>query len=436
MAGNISLKRSAPAMKRRRLRGRRRPGMRRRPGDSLAGARGRLRHFRQATLLALVITSLLLLLIAPWETGLVDGAEPASFSATLSPDEPPAVIQEEAPVEAPADGTMQEPEPLGQAAAEEAARTIESLWQGFYGNLPKFFVVLGVVAIAWLLVRLIRPLLRRTLGRWERANALIALFGIAIWLLAAGISLSVLAGDIRALVGSLGLIGLALSWALQTPIESFTGWLLNSFQGYYRVGDRVAVGEVFGDVYQIDFLTTTVWEIGSPGTGGFVQAEQPTGRLITFPNNEVLAGTVVNLTRDFPYVWDELTIPLANESDLGYGMRVLSGIARELLGTHMAEPARQYDEILRAAGLEMGMAEDPQVFIAMNESWTDLIIRYLVNARQRRKWKSELTLRVMEELKKPEHAGRLISVYPRQQLQFLGPDGLPAELVGDRGESA
>lgn len=423
------------ALRRRRPPRRRRPGARRKPGDPLSGARGRLRRFRQATLLAVALTSLLLMIIAPWETGLVDGAE-EGMVVTAAPL--PGDSAETAPGEKPAaqeSGNTEMEGPLGQAAAEEAARTVQVLWEGFYGNLPKFVVVLGVLAVAWFLVCIIRPLLRRTLRRWERANALIALFGIAVWLLAAGISLSVLAGDIRALVGSLGLIGLALSWALQTPIESFTGWILNSFQGYYRVGDRVAVGEVFGDVYQIDFLTTTVWEIGSPGRGGFVQAEQPTGRLITFPNNEVLAGTVVNLTRDFPYVWDELTVPLANESDLGYGMQVLTGVAGELLGVQMVEPARRYGEILRRAGLETGVPGDPQVFLAMNDSWTDLVIRYLVHARERRKWKSELTMRVMDELKKPEHQGRLISVYPRRQLQFIGPDGKAEPVDAGRDRS-
>jgi small-conductance mechanosensitive channel len=427
MKQNLAPRSRSATLRNRRLRRRRRPGMRRRPGDPLAGARGRLRQFRQATLLALAITSLLLLLITPGETDFADGAEETgTISASPSPEVPAAAANPEAaPEEEQTEGMRDATEPLGQAAAEEAARTVESLWQGFYGNLPKFLVVLCVIAVAWLLVALIRPLLRRSLARWERANALVALFGIAVWLLAAGISLSVLAGDIRALVGSVGLIGLALSWALQTPIESFSGWLLNSFKGYYRVGDRVAVGEVFGDVYQIDFLTTTVWEIGSPGRGGFVQAEQPTGRLITFPNNEVLAGTVVNLTRDFPYVWDELTVPIANESDLGHGMRVLAGVARDLLAPHMAEPARRYAEILHKAGLETFVAEEPQVFVSMNDSWTDLVIRYLVSARERRKWKSELTVRVMDELKKPEHGDRLIGVYPRRQVQFIGPDGLP-----------
>ncbi|GAB6058949.1 hypothetical protein JCM31598_20660 [Desulfonatronum parangueonense] len=400
---------------------------RRRPGDPLAGARGRLRHFRQATLLAVAITSLLLLLIAPWEAGLaVDAEEPSPASETVSP-----AFAENQNLSPNREGQSPEPtEPIGQAAAEEAARTLEALWEGLYSNLPKFLVVLGVVAVAWILVRIVRPLLRRTLKRWEKANAVVALFGIVIWIFAAGISLSVLAGDIRALVGSLGLIGLALSWALQTPIESFSGWLLNSFKGYYRVGDRVAVGDVFGDVYQIDYLTTTVWEIGSPARGGFVQAEQPTGRLITFPNNEVLAGTVVNLTRDFPYVWDELTVPLANESDLGLGMRVLTDVARELLEPHMSSPAHHYAEILKKAGLEVGgVTEEPRVFVSMNESWTDLTIRYLVSARQRRKWKSELTVRVMAELKKEKYADRLISVYPRRQVQFIGPDG---QAVQDR----
>ena len=174
-----------------------------------------------------------------------------------------------------------------------------------------------LLVVAGLLVRIVRIVLSLILRSWERSNAFTALAGVVIWLLALGIATAVLVGDIRALVGSLGLVGLALSWALQTPIESFTGWLLNSFHGYYRVGDRVAVGDVFGDVYRIDFLTTTVWEYGSPSTSpGGIRAEQPTGRLITFPNHEILTGAVVNYTRDFPYVWDELVVAVAPESDL------------------------------------------------------------------------------------------------------------------------
>jgi small-conductance mechanosensitive channel len=63
---------------------------------------------------------------------------------------------------------------------------------------------------------------------------------------------------------------------------------------------------------RIDFLTTTVWEYGGlehPPVA--IKAEQPTGRLITFPDNAVLTGTVINYTRDFPFVWDELAVAIA-----------------------------------------------------------------------------------------------------------------------------
>ncbi|MEO8216054.1 MAG: mechanosensitive ion channel domain-containing protein [Acidobacteriota bacterium] len=313
------------------------------------------------------------------------------------------------------------------AAAQEARQTVAGLWSSFVAYLPKIVVIAAVLFLAWLLVRLIHPLLRRLLRHYAKADAVTALTGIAIWILAVGIAVSVFAGDARALLGSIGLVGLALSWALQTPIESFTGWLLNSFQGYYRVGDRVAVGDVFGDVYRIDFLTTTVWEIGGPDRPGFVHAEQPTGRLITFPNNQVLSGSIVNLTRDFPFVWDELDIAVANESDLNYAIDVVSRKADEVIGEYMKSPAESYERLLKDAKLEVAVASKPQIFLSMTDSFTNLTVRYLVGASERRKWKSELILAETNELNKPEHRGRIVPAYPRQQIQVLDTTGKPKE---------
>jgi small-conductance mechanosensitive channel len=409
-------------------------------GALAAGARTRLRSFRQATILAVAVTAFLLMLLAPEEE---TGAQqtpvdtPAADVRAL-PDT--IFVIEQVPVEElQQPGAVEEaparPDTVAYAAAEEAVGAVRDLWIGFLNNLPRYLVAIVVLLLAWGLTRLVRPVLRRALSYWERSNAAVALFGVGIWLLAIGIAISVLVGDIRALVGSLGLVGLALSWALQTPIESFTGWLLNSFQGYYRVGDRVAVGEVFGDVYRIDVLTTTVWEIGGPDRGTFVEAEQPTGRLITFPNYEVLRGSIVNLTRDFPYVWDELTVPVGNRSDIPYAIEVLRGVAVGVIGEQMAEPARQYETVLRAAHLEAVIADQPQIFVSLDDSWTNLTIRYLVAARARRKWKSQLAQQVLEETNKPEHADRILSVFPRRQIQFIGPDGKAREVPGVGGGS-
>jgi small-conductance mechanosensitive channel len=341
--------------------------------------------------LAVAITALLLLV---W------GAPPEAME---QPAEGPAQVAAEA---------VQDPE----VAMSEAARTIRDLWLSFYGFLPRIAVVLVLLLAAALVSRVTHAVLRRTLRGWERAEAAAALARLTIGLAALVASLSVLAGDARAVVGSVGLLGLAASWALQTPIESFTGWLLNSFRRYYRVGDRIAVGDVFGDVYRIDVLTTTVWEAGGPGKP--VSAAQATGALITFPNWEVLRSNVVNYTRDFPYVWDEVAIHVANESDLAYAVRVIEDTARGALGGEMAEATERYQQLLARERLTIDVEELPKVYVSLAESSTVCTVRYVVPIRTRRHWSSTLLLAITAELSKREHAGRVLPVYPRSEIRL------------------
>lgn len=427
-------------------RGRRRIVKRRVRGKAVKGAQSQLKKFKQGTILAVAITGFLMILFTPEEAG-YSQEQPQQEVVDTTLGEPDGVkVREDLPdtVSLIEDiavedlfTTQQEveedtakiegAEDIGKAAKNEAVATLRNLWEGFYANLPKILVALAILLLTWLFVRLIKFILTKTTRQTQSKGATFTIIVICIWLFAIGLAISVVAGDIRALVGSLGLIGLALSWSLQTPIESFTGWLLNSFRGYYKIGDRISVGDVFGDVYKIDFLTTTVWEIGAPFRPGFVQAEQPTGRLVTFPNNEILSGTVVNLTGDFPFVWDELAIGVAHESDMRKAMEVLERTATDLLGDYMKEPSQVYYRTLQRAGLDYPVPEKPQVFLAIGESWTDIIIRYLVGATERRKWKSDLSLRVIEELNKTEYKGKIKPVYPRQQVQFIRPDGMPEE---------
>jgi small conductance mechanosensitive channel len=358
-------------------------------------AQQRLRRFRQGSVLAVAFTGLFLLLWggmgeAPAQD--TAGAAPTVIGDTVGPDEA---------ADAPADPAR---------AVEEATGTVRQLTREFVALLPKVLVAITLLALAAALVRLVRFLLRRGLRRWERADAATAMAGVIIWLLAIGMALSVIAGDARALVGSVGLLGLALSWALQAPIESFAGWLLNSFKGYYRVGDRIGVGDVFGDVYRIDFLNTTVWEAGGPDKP--VQGAQPTGAMITFPNSDVLRANVVNYTRGFPYVWDEVAIGITNESDIGYAMRLIAGVARRVVGPHMAGPVATYRELLEAEALGFDIADEPQVYVSQTDSWTDITVRYLVGARERRTWSSTLLVEINAELAKPEHRERVAAAYP------------------------
>ncbi|HSJ32318.1 MAG TPA: mechanosensitive ion channel domain-containing protein [Longimicrobiales bacterium] len=368
----------------RRTRGRARLRRTRTAGAARAGAERRLKRFRRGSALAVAITGFLLILSGAPQEGAGQVADTVASADSAAPD--------------------------AARSVEEATGTMRQLVLEFTGMLPKILIAIALLIAAAVLVRVLRSLLRRVVGEWERADAVTAMTGIVIWLVAIGVALSVIAGDVRALLGSLGLLGLALSWALQAPIESFAGWLLNSLKGYYRVGDRIAVGEAFGDVYRIDLLTTTVWEAGGPDKP--VTGAQPTGALITFPNSEVLRTSVVNYTRGFPYGWDEVVVGITNESDAGYAMRTLADVARRVVGPIMASPIVTYRALLEKEGLAYDIADEPQVYLSTRDAWTDVTIRYLVPARERRKWASALNLAVSEEFANPAHAGRMVASYP------------------------
>ena len=360
-------------------------------------AEKRLARFRRGSALAVGMTALILLLLGPTAGG-----------------------GENAPTGNVALATTQVADSLPDAsqAIEEATGTLRALLLGASALLPKLAIAIAILIIAGFFVALLRPLLRRIFGSWSRSSAASAGASVLVWIVALGAALSVLTGDARTLIGSVGLLGLALSWALQAPIESFTAWVLNSFREYYRVGDRIAVGDVFGDVHRIDFLTTTVWETSRPDANGL--GGGPTGGLITFPNSEVLRSNIVNYTRDFPWVWDEITVGVANESDLRFAMERAQKVAEQTLGAEMKEPAGSYRAMLAHAQLDPDIADTPQTFLSAADAWMNISVRYLVPARRKRIAASRLLLAISEDFARGEHAGRIKGSYPYTRVEITG----------------
>lgn len=369
-------------------------------------ARARLRRFRRASALAVALTALLLFV---WGAAAPEAGPSTSAVAVVSLPHPrPQTVDSASP----------------QRAVQEATHSIRSLLANFYGLLPKLAIAAVLLLLAWLASRLVRRATHGLSQRWQRSSAIAAILGIVIWGIALIAVIAVVVGDARAVAGSIGLIGLALSWALQAPIESFTGWVLNSFRSFYRVGDRIQVGNVFGDVFRIDVLTTTVWEAGGPNKP--VRAAQPTGALVTFPNSEVLRANVVNYTRDFPAVWDEISVAVANESDIPFAVEVCRDAAAGIVGEWMSSAAARYLELLRASGRTDEVSAAPEVYVEPAESWVNITIRYLVPVRERRRHATAIQLAVMRAVAQPGNRDRIIGAYPVRRVR----------LTEDRGTAA
>src|SRR4030095_7746929 len=145
----------------------------------------------------------------------------------------------------------------------------------------------------------------------------------------------------------------------------------------YRVGDRIRIGEQTGDVIDVSYLDTTLWEF----RGEYLTTDHPSGRIIKFPNSSVLNSAVYNYSWPlFPYIWNEVTVQVAYESDLEFVGRTMEETATEGLGEAMLEWVRVFRALLAQTPVDqLEVQERPVVFFRVSSNtWIEATVRYLV----------------------------------------------------------
>lgn len=201
---------------------------------------------------------------------------------------------------------------------------------------------------------------------------------------------------------SLGVAGVAVSLALQQPLLSLLGWVYVMTKQPFQVGDRVRIDDSKGDVIDVDYLVTTLWEIN----GELVTTNQPSGRHITVPNSVVLTSHVVNFSREeFPYVWNELPVQVSYETDLEFARGLLREVADDYLGEEMARGVARYRDQLAETPVDLDVQDHPTVNVKQGESWVELRLRYLADPKRGQRVRNDLYERVLERFN--EHPDRV-----------------------------
>ena len=248
----------------------------------------------------------------------------------------------------------------------------------------KIVFSLLVVGLTLGSARILRDVVRSRVKDPAHAHALLMLGRNGLIIAGTLIVLVIWLGAGSNLTVAMGIMGAGVAFASQEVIGSFAGYINILTGGLYRIGDRVRIGSVTGDVIDISILRTTVMEIGE-----WVQADQYTGRIVTVANRIVFADPVFNYTKRWPYLWDEIMIPVTYASDWRGATEM------------MIEHGREYTEGFQAlaqAGLGR-MASDyrlqettvePTIYVVMTDNWIELTLRYVVEARERRQVKALL----------------------------------------------
>lgn len=198
----------------------------------------------------------------------------------------------------------------------------------------------------------------------------------------------------------LGLAAAGIAFAMQEVVGAVAGWF-NILSGrIFRVGDRIEMGGVQGDVIDITPLRTKILEMGSAhGGDSWVRGRQHTGRIVAVSNKATFTQPVFNFSAGFEYVWEELALPIAYDGDWRTAEAILVEEAKRASRTEGAPAA--LEQMKRRYPVPPTELE-PRVFVRATDDWIELSARFLVPLRTARTVKSALTRRVVERL---EEAG-------------------------------
>jgi small-conductance mechanosensitive channel len=176
----------------------------------------------------------------------------------------------------------------------------------------------------------------------------------------------------------LGLASAGIAIAMHDTIANLAGWAFIMSRKPFKVGDRIEVNGIIGDVIDIRILQFSVVECGN-----WVDAEQSTGRIIHIPNSKALRDPIANYQIGFEYIWNEIPVLLTFESNWEKAKEILTKIADENV-MHLSEGAQQ--QIRKAAKKYFIQYNKltPIVYTTVKDSGVMLTIRFLVNPRQRR----------------------------------------------------
>jgi len=198
----------------------------------------------------------------------------------------------------------------------------------------------------------------------------------------------------QVLLVAYGVVAAGLAVALQDLVKNLAGSIAIFLGGIFKVGNRIEINGVTGDVIDIGLFNTTLLEIQN-----WVAADQATGRILTVPNGTVLNKPIKNYTKQHQYLWDEMTVVVTSESDWSSAMELLVVIGKEHTEEFIEKADRSLSNLERYYYVE-GHVLEPNVYVKPALNGYALTLRYVVDAWKRRSTSSNIwghTIRVFDE---------------------------------------
>jgi small-conductance mechanosensitive channel len=188
-----------------------------------------------------------------------------------------------------------------------------------------------------------------------------------------------------------GLLTAGVAVALQNVILSIVGYFFLIGKYGIRVGDRVQLSGVTGEVVEVGLVRLHLMELGSNGAD-----LEPTGRVVAFSNSIVFQPTS-GLFKQIPgtnFVWHELTLTLTPDSDYRLVQERVVKAVDDVFAQYREDMERQRRQMERTLNSVSAAELRPRSHVRFTTAGIEVLIRFPVELEKAR----EIDDKVMREL--------------------------------------
>jgi small-conductance mechanosensitive channel len=273
--------------------------------------------------------------------------------------------------------------------------------------LTKVLITLGLFIAVALLSRGARAVIRALLSGSSHEHGYFwgrqALRVISMVLLVLGI-ITIWFDNPGGLATATGLVSAGIAIALQRVITAFAAYVIILRGRVFTIGDRITIGGVRGDVVALDFMQTTVMEMGqaideqgdSPSM--WVHGRQYSGRLVRVTNDKIFDTPIYNYTREFPFLWEEMRLPISYKDDRATAERILLETAERHTSEKMERARAAFAQLREHYRMVREDDLRPRVFVRLTDNWVELSLRFLVEVDRVRVVKDAMSREILAAL--------------------------------------
>ena len=252
----------------------------------------------------------------------------------------------------------------------------------YHSDLESLGVRLGFLALVLLSVVAAAELWRRGVYRYvndpRRRYQFLLMRRFVIWFVVAVIIAFAFASNLGSIMTFAGLITAGIAVAMQGVIVSIVGYFFLIGKFGIRVGDRVQIGGVTGEVVDVGLVRFHLMELGGGGADG------PTGRVVAFSNSIVfqVAAGLFKQIHGISFAWHEITLTLASQENYAAVKERLLAAAQAALADYRADIDRQNQEIARTVISTPVANLEPKVLMRFSATGVEAVIRYPVDLKK------------------------------------------------------